>query len=91
MKKLDRKKDFCTIHGDTEGRHYEQDGVIYDAAGNQWGVSAEEAAAAEAAAQAEADAKAAAAKAEFDAKVKAEVAAKLAAAGLGPDGKPKKA
>jgi hypothetical protein len=90
MRKLDRKKDYATIHGDLEGKHYEQGGVTFDAAGNEWGVSEQDAAAAEAAAEAEANAKEAADRAALEARVKAEVAAKLAAAGLGPDGKPLK-
>lgn len=36
MKTLDRQKSYGTIHGDTEGRVYEQDGAIFDAEGNEW-------------------------------------------------------
>lgn len=38
MKTLNRKRDFGTVAGDTEGRAFSQDGVYFDANGNEWGV-----------------------------------------------------
>lgn len=36
MKTLDKQKPYATIHGDTEGRVYEQDGATFDAEGKEW-------------------------------------------------------
>ncbi len=33
---LDRKKPYGTVHGDPLGRLFEQDGVFYDANGEEW-------------------------------------------------------
>src|SRR4051812_21593543 len=84
-KKLDRKRDFGTIHGDSDGRAFIQDGVMFDAAGNEFGAATGETDAERADREAaEAAAKEAAEKAAVD----AAVVARLAALGLGPDGKP---
>jgi len=42
MAKLDKKRDHGTIHGDIEGRHFEQDGKFFDAKGDE--ISAKQAA-----------------------------------------------
>lgn len=34
-KTLDKQKPFGTVHGDDEGRCFTQDGVYFDAAGNE--------------------------------------------------------
>lgn len=36
MKTLDRKRSFGDVQGDSEGRRYHQDGIYFDADGNQW-------------------------------------------------------
>ena len=35
MKTLDKQKPYGTVHGDEEGRCFMQDGVYFDAAGNE--------------------------------------------------------
>lgn len=36
MKTLDKQKPYGTVYGDQLGRCYEQDGVVFDAEGNEW-------------------------------------------------------
>jgi hypothetical protein len=83
-RKLDKQKPYGTIHGDLEGRHYEQDGVMFTAAGKEWGVPDETEVERIARETADKAAKEAAEKAILD----EAVAKRLADLGLAPDGKP---
>lgn len=51
-KTLDRKAHFASLHPPTDGKHFEQDGVFFDAEGNERGSAISKSAAKRLAAQA---------------------------------------